>query len=254
MYFLQNEKTEKKYHFGYSKFMLNCTFLRDATIPIEIDDVIDNGFYIKIVPLDYAPNDKKKHKWFRFRVKWLNRCISVKWRKCHLRGLVRGTFKMKILIFMLFFTRLKGLQKRYNKLISKYKDTNYYIDSTTNIDSHIFDKTIFGNGKEETYNGHKIMFPSNMSAFSKVAYEKSFIKDIEHKSFLKKFSPKYYENKYINNISQEFIDNIEFTYKACYLNYFDMEDYQLSVLRYDNVKDRYLSNEEVLKAYNALKK
>ena len=253
-YFLQNEKTEKKYHFQFSKFMLNCTHLRDITIPIEIDDYIDNGFYINIVPLDFAPDNRKKHKRYKFKVKWLNRCISVKWRKCNLRGIKNGSFQMKILIFMMFFSSLKRLEKKYYKLINKYKDTGYYIDSTNNINMGIFEKSIFGKGKEESYNGHKLVFPENKSAFCKTIYDMSLIKDMDHKSFLRKFSPKYYEDNFINHISQEFIDNIELKYKACYLNYFDMDEYQLTVLRYDNNKKKYLTNEEVLKAYDALKK
>jgi len=253
-YFFQNENTEKNYHYNFSKFMLNCTTLRDAAVPIEIDDTINNGFYISIVPLDYAPNEKKKQAWFKFRVKWLNRCTSVKWRKCNVRALKHGSWKMKILITMLFFTRLKTLQKKYHKLISKYQDTNYYIDSSTHIKGCIFDKSIFGSGKEESYNNHKIMFPDNKKGFDKTVYDKSLINDMEHKSFLKKFSPKYYENNFINHVSKEFIDNIESRYKACYLNYYDMEDYQLTVLRYDNKKDKLLTKEEVIKQYIKSKK
>ena len=254
MYFLQNESTEKTYHYGHSKFMLNCTTLRDAAIPAEKNDAMNSGFYIDLIPLDYAPNDKKKQKWFRFKLKWYSRCVSIKWRKCNLRGLKKGSIKMKIIIFALFFTSLKRLQKKYNKLINMYKDTNYYIDSTVNIGCNIFEKSIFGNGKEESYNGHKFVFPAKISEFNKIAFDKELINDLNHKSFLKKFSPKYYENRFINHVSSEFIENIESRYKACYLNYFDMDEYQLSVLRYDNKKDRYLTNEEVLKAYKAWKK
>ena len=254
MYFLQNNKTEKKYHYNYSKFMLNCTSLRDAAIPIEYDAHIDNGFYINLVPLDYAPNDKKKQKMFNLKVKWYNNLISVKWRKCNLRGIKNGSIKMKILIFILVFTNLKRLEKKYNKLINKYKNTNYYVDSSGNIGNKIFNKSIFGDGKEEKYNGQKLVFPSKIQDFNKLLFEESYIKDMEYKSYLKKNSPKYYENEFINHLSQEFIDKIESRFKACYLNYFDMEEYQLSVLRYDNINDKYLTNEEVLKAYNAWKK
>ena len=248
-YFLQNEETEENYHYNYSKFMLNCTFLRDVAVPIAIDDKIDNGFYISIVPLDYAPNDKRKQRWFNFRVKWYNRCISVKWRKCNLKGLKSGSIKMRILVFMLFFRRLKGLQKKYNKLINKYKNTNYYIDSSGSINNIIIDKSILGDGKEEKYNGHKLVFPSKLHDFNEIVFKKEYIKEMERNSFLKKYSPKYYENRFINHISQEFIDSIEMRFKACYLNYYDMEEYQLSVLRYDNIKDKYLTNEELLKEY-----
>ena len=254
MYFFQNDKSENNYHYNYSKFMLNCTTLRDVDIPNEMDNKLNNGFYISIVPLDFAPNNEKEQKKFKSRVKWYNRCISVKWRKCNLRGIKTGSIKMKILVCVLFFVRMKNLEKKYNNLINKYQNTNYYIDSTNNINTCIFDNTIFDNGKKENYNGHKLMFPSNINAFNKVAFNKKIIKEIEDKRFLKKFSPVYYQNKYINNLSKEFIDNIEHRFRACYLNYFDMDEYQLSVLRYDNIKDKYLNNEEVLKAYKFLKK
>ena len=35
-------------------------------------------------------------------------------------------------------------------------------------------------------------------------------------------------------------------YVGCFLNYYDNDDYQLSVLRYDEKEERMLSNEEIL--------
>lgn len=253
-YFLQNKTTEKNYEYGFSKFMLNCTSLRDATIPIEIDEKINNGFYIKLIPLDYAPNDLKKQKCFSRKVRLYNCFISVKWRKCNLRGFKNGSIKMKILIMILFFTNIKTLRKRYDKLINKYKNTKYYIDSTASINGQVFEKSMFGIGKEMIYCNHKFVFPSKLEEYNNFVYSEELRNDINYKSFLRKFSPKYYKEKYVDNISQEFIDNIESRYKACYLNYFDMDEYQLSVLRYDNKKDKYLTNTEVLESFNICKK
>ena len=254
MYFLQNEDTEENYHYQFSKFMLNCTSLRNVAVPIEIDDKINNGFYINIIPLDYAPNDKKKHKWYKFRVKWLYRGISVKWRKSSLKAFKHVNIKMKILILLLLFTNVDRLKKKYYKLLNKYKNTNYYVDSTMHIKSNIFPKSVFGNGKEVSYNGHKLIFPAKLEEYNKIIYDKALMHDLEKMKYLKDNSPKYYRNLYIDNISQEFIDKIESKYRACYLNYFDMDEYQLSVLRYDNVNDKYLTNEEILKQYKNLKK
>ena len=254
MYFLQNKNTEKKYHFNYSKLMLKCTHLRDLDIPAEFDSFIDSGFYISIIPLDYVSNNRKEQKRFKKRVKRYNNFIGIKWRKCNLRGLKSGSIKRKILICLLWLVNLKRLEEKYNSIIKTYNNTKYYIDSTGNLDYKIFDKNIFGDGKEENYNGHKINFPSKMHDFNTLMFDSNYIKDIDYMNFLRKNSPKYYKDKYINHISKEFIDSIEKRFKACYLNYYDMGEYQLSVLRYDNKKDKFLSNKEVLKEYNNLRK
>ena len=120
--------------------------------------------------------------------------------------------------------------------------------------SSIIPKSVFGTGKELTYNDHKLVFPSKLEEFYKIVYDKELIKDLDKKKYLKDNSPKYYRNLYVDNISQEFIDGIEYKYRACYLNYFDMDEYQLSVLRYDNVHNKYLTNKEILKQYKNLKK
>lgn len=44
----------------------------------------------------------------------------------------------------------------------------------------------------------------------------------------------------------EFCENMWKDFGACYLNYYDIPDYQLTILRYDEKEDRLLSTEEIL--------
>ena len=41
------------------------------------------------------------------------------------------------------------------------------------------------------------------------------------------------------------IERLSRRYVGCFLNYYDNDDYQLSVLRYDEKEERMLSNEEI---------
>ena len=94
------------------------------------------------------------------------------------------------------------------------------------------------------------MFPSKLNEFNNMYFDNKLIEDMKHKKYLKENSPVYFRSRFIDNVSKEFVNNIEYRYKSCYLNYFDLEDYQLTILRYDNKKEKFLSNEEVLKTFS----
>ena len=256
-YFYQSSKTDKKFKFPYSKFMLNCTYLRDTAIPLVVNENTPNGFYINVVPLDYAPEDKRKQKSFKRKIKHLNRLLILKSyisfrpkkKLTHFRIARRIYIKSRSLV--LKTVSYKKLNKKLNRYLDKYKNTNYYVDSTGYLlKGKVFDKSIFGNGKEEDYNGFNVVFPSKLNAFNNMYFDNKLIEDVKRKKYLKEHSPVYYKSRFIDNLSKEFVDAIEYRYKSCYLNYFDLDDYQLTILRYDNKKQKYLSNEEVLKTFS----
>ena len=256
-YFLQNEKTDKKYHMKYSRFMLNCTYLRDASIPPHMEEKMANGFYINIIPLDYAPDNIKKHASFRRKIKLLNKLITIKQyqaifvKKRIINNRVIRRLFVKIRYLLLKPLTSNKISKKLKKYLNKYNNTNYYIDSTGSVlGGIIIDKNIIGSGKEEEYNGHKFVFPSKINEYNKILFSDKEISDVKYKQYLRKNSPKYYRERFIDNLSKEFVENIEYRYKSCHLNYFDLDDYQYSILRYDNIKKKYLTNEEVLKTFS----
>ncbi len=257
MYFLQNKKTDKKFHLNYSRFMINCTYMRDASIPLFIEEKMANGFYINIVALDYAPNNLGKQKSLRRKVKRLNHLLVVKSyqavhkgkRKHDIRVLRRLFVKIRLLLLKPL--SISRINRKLNKQLAKNKNTNYYIDSTgTLLKGKIFNKSIFGSGKEYEYNGYKLMFPSKLTDFNNMYFNDKEINETKHIKYLKENSPVYYRKKYVDSISNELLEKIEHRYKSCHLTYFDLDDYQLSILRYDNNKKKYLSNEELVKNFN----
>ena len=48
-----------------------------------------------------------------------------------------------------------------------------------------------------------------------------------------------------NETTEMLFERLSKRYVGCFLNYYDNDDYQLSVLRYDEKEERMLSNEEI---------
>ena len=98
------------------------------------------------------------------------------------------------------------------------------------------------------YNNFNISFPSKIKEFENIKNNISmllYINELKNFDYLKKTNQEYY-NEYLNCYILKKIKILQKKYSACYLNYYDMKEYQLSILRYDEKYDRMLSNDEIV--------
>lgn len=251
-YFYQSTETDKEYKYSYARIRLNLTSIREAKTPKFIEEKYNNGFFIEIIPLENTANEYKEREKHKKKIKRLNHFVLLKWKKNNFRVFLKGNIKTKIKLIMLLPFSVDKLMKKLDKERKKYNniDTNYYIDgSGYQLNGVVIQKAILGNGRHLEYNGHNYNFPLNTQKYietmDNIRTKKAKYNRVKQLKYIKdNFTESYLSRA--TNISTKEIKRIQKRYPACYLNYFDMPEYQLSVLRYDEKEDRYLSNDEIL--------
>ncbi len=250
-YFYQTNETDPEYKCSFARLRLNYTYIRDNSIPKRIEDKFNSGFFVSIIPLDNTANDIKKRQRHAKKIRYLNHFISLKWKHYNVRYFIRKSLKTKVKMLMLLPFPLKSLMKKLERVSKKYNDTNtdYYIDSTGyQLDYRTIEKNILGCGQILQYNGYDIIFPINGKEYIE------YIDSVKNKQIYDNIkSLNYVKNNYNNsylemaqNISENEIKKIQKKFNSCFLTYYDIPEYQLSVLRYDEKRKKYLTNEEII--------
>lgn len=200
-YILQHRSNTDNFYYAHAKLRQKYTELRDSRIPEEVDRSFHSGFYIDIVPMDNAPNNRAERRKFADTANRLENQLVIKWTRNNLFRFRKSRIKTKIKLLLMFFKTVEGLYEHLNTTIKKYnnEETGYYI------------------------------------------YSKC-----ESRGFITvpKLNPTSVQLRECETLD-ETINRLSKRYVGCFLNYCDDEDYQLSVLRYDEVNDRMLSNDEI---------
>ena len=245
-YFYQSNETDKEYKYSYARIRLNLTSIRESKVPKYIEEKYNEGFFIKIIPLENTSNNEKERKKHAKRIRYLNHFIVLKWQRNKLIYFFKGNIKIKIKLIMLIPFSLDKLINKLTKERNRYNncETNYYIDGTGYQFYDIaISKDVLGKGDMQEYNEHNYSFPTDLEEYMKIVSKKGNLKSIEELKYIK-YNYSYFEN--VDFIAEEEIKKIQRKYPLCYLNYFDMPDYQLSVLRYDEKEDRFMTDDEIL--------
>ena len=249
-YFYQSNETDQEYKYSYARIRLKYTYIRENKVPVRLEEKYDNGFYIKIIPLDNTSNNVKKAKKHKRKLRYLNHFLALKWHKGNITAFLKTGIKFKIKLLLILPFSLKSIMKKIEKERNKYSniESNYYIDSTGyQLGGMVINKNIFKNGKELEYNGHKFVFPKDLNGYVKCTDKEELenrYQEVKTISYIKREFPESYLDKEYQ-CSDKTLKNISKKYSSCFLNYFDIEDYQLSILRYDEKNNKYLSNEEI---------
>ncbi len=250
-YFYQSYKTDKQYKYSYARVRLNLTSIRESKTPKFIEEKYNNGFFIEIIPLDNTSNNFKKRKKHVKIIRRLNHFILLKWKRNNFRFFIKHNIKYKLKLLLLLPFSVDKLINKLENQIQKYAniDTDYYVDgSGYQLNGLTIKKDILGNGEVLEYNGYSFSFPSNLEKYinkiNSVKLSKTYEK-IKELGYIKNNFPNSYLEEF-TKITENTIKIIQKKYPHCYLNYFDMPDYQLSILRYDEKENRYLSNEEII--------
>lgn len=203
-YVLQHHGNTGNYYYSHAKVRLDYTELRDSRIPEEIDNCFHSGFYIDIVPLDNAPNDKNLREQQARLADRIDNKLIIKWTRNNLFRFRKSKFKTKIKILLLVCKTAEGIYNRLNREIQKYnnENTEYYLYSKCESRGFVtVPKTSISKGQK---------------------HEADDIESVIHK--------------------------VSKRYAACFLNYYDSKEYQLSVIRYDEKANRLMTNEEIINA------
>ncbi len=250
-YFYQSKETDKEYKYSYARMRLNLTSIREAKTPQCIEEKYNDGFFIEIIPLENTSNNYEQRKKHARNIRYLNHFILLKWKKNNFRVFWKNNIKTKIKLLLLWPFNVEKLIKKLEKEIQKYDnvDTDYYVDGTGyQFNGLTIKKEILGQGNRLEYNGNKFAFPSNLEEYIKNIDNKKITKThrkIKKLKYIKdNFSDSYLER--VTRVSKKEIKRIQKKYPTCYLNYFDLPEYQLSILRYDEKTERFLSNDEIL--------
>ena len=98
------------------------------------------------------------------------------------------------------------------------------------------DKVVFGKGQKLEFEGRFLRYPESLDKYAELT------KDSISRMGVKR---KYIYSHCKEEIDSTYISNIQKMYEWCDLAYYDSEDRQLSVSRYDETSGEFLSNDEI---------
>ena len=121
--------------------------------------------------------------------------------------------------------------------MKKYEneDTGYVVDSTTTVlKAFSFKKEDFGEGRRDTLLGHEYTFPSNPMGLSDSVTEMIPARGKKYSKLLniKAGEPERYK-KATDEGAKNFMAKFNKKYSSFNLGIYDVDDYQLSVLKFD---------------------
>ena len=202
----QSHDTDRNYYFDHARVHLKHTYIRDNRIRLLAENKLDNGFYVKIIPMDDYCKTADAEKAFK-KMRFWRRILYLKWRTPDAEYFRKASLKNKI---KLIYTHRESKEDVYGK-ISRYAETCRGIDCEQCFDSsYQLGGQVFN--KKDLLNNRKIeVIRSSIKA----------------------------------DTLDELVASVSSRFGPCYLTYYDEPERQLSILRYDEKADRLLTNEEL---------
>lgn len=249
-YFYQNSKTDPEYIFYYPKIRLKGTYLRDRTlVPANINE----GLWVNIGIIVNTSNDKNESKKYYEELRQINedmkyKCLYDDIRTNNLKNMKNINDKEKIEFRKRKIKRIQELknitleellQKRED-LYRKYEneDTKYVVEiSTTMLKATQIKKEDIDNGIIDTLLGRKYNFPKNYKSISNTIKEEipERAKKYKKLKYIKENEPERYQ-KAVDIGAKNFLIKLNKKYSSFNLSSYDVEEYMLSVLDFDEPK------------------
>ena len=207
-FFYQSHKTDPQYMYYYSRIRLNYTYIRERRINARTEDNLNSGFFIEIIPMDNIPDNQQAIKKHMKKLRRWHRFLAIKM-KSSMKYFFKTNFRNKIKLLFLLPYSLEDIYNKIDLIAREYEteDTLNCCDSTgTRAEGKVLGKT-----------------------------------DLDNNRYLTGFKKGTYHAKSINFL----IDNLWKRYGACHLNYYDIPNNQLSVLKFDEKNDVMLSVEDI---------
>ena len=206
-FFYQSHETDPAYYYDYARVRLNHTAIRDYRLRLTAERGMNNGFFVKIIPLDnYIKDDNTKDNLKNLR--YWRRLMYVKWRTTDSVLFLKTPFKDKIKLLLTCRYTTEGALRKIEHFAQIYNDreSSKCFDSSYQLGGKVFDK-------------------DSIKAESSLDISLDTVKA---------------------DTMEELISDVSRRYGPCHLTYYDNPDHQLSVWRYDEKEDRLLTNEELI--------
>ena len=212
-YFYQTHETDPAYFNMHARVRLNLTRIREKKIPVRREELYHRGFYVKVIPMDAISEDPKEQKRVMKRLVHLRRCIQSHIRYTGVKSFKKMSKKMVADYFLSLRRKEEDLYQEITQLMRSFEgqETPLCFDSSFQVSGNIMNKKEIKDGKE-------------LPLITGGPFRCKKMKDFIHR-VARRFGP-------------------------CYLTYYDDPENQLSVLRYDNENDCFLSTEEIIAQEN----
>ena len=246
-YYFMDYDGESAYAPPYGRVGLNYTHLREVFMPVPLENQMNTGFYIKIIPLAYTSNDESERMLHRKKLNQLKKLIYVHWFREYKTS---KSNKETVKRLMMSFSSMKTLHEKYDRELRKYSDTDWLIDgSSGELHRITVPKDYFGAGTECDWDGRKLVFPDKPKAIYDMRFTHLYEKSTENgETVIRRYNGKAHElmDVFKADYNEEEVEFIKKRFDNCLLNYYDLPECQLTVLRYDEKEDRLLSDEEIM--------
>ena len=231
----------------YGRVGLNYTHLREIFMPVPLENQMNTGFYIKIIPLAFTSNDEAERMQHRKRLNQLKKLIFIHWFKDYK---VSRSNKENIKRVLVSLSGMEALHKKYDRELRKYSGTDWLIDgSSGELNRITVPADCFGEGTVCSWDGRSLVFPDKPKEIYDRCYSGRYEKTTENgKITVRRYSGDKHEllDVFTADYNQEEVEFIRRRFNNCLLNYYDLPECQLTVLRYDEKEDRLLSDEEIM--------
>jgi lipopolysaccharide cholinephosphotransferase len=170
-FFIQSDISDTKNRTFFAKVRINDTYFNEKG---NINNSINNGFYVDVFPLDDIKKYPGRIKFYK--AKFIKLLIRV---KAYKNGKVHSSSRIKsivgfILHFFAFFVPLNVLNKYINIQITKENNKGYELVTNYNSKYGIFkqtmQKSIYGKPKKVLFEGISLSAPNDYKVWLKTIY------------------------------------------------------------------------------------
>lgn len=171
-FFLQTFESDRTYAYSFAKLRLNGTEYAGLNTR---DILYHNGIFIDIFPFDHAPNNYFSRRFYRFKLKALDRMCQMKYNYIKNPSTLQGKvlfYLSKVLSETQAIEMRQDLFKKYNK-----KHTDFYINGSF----YCYPAEIFVYLSELEFEGIKFPVPVGYTTYLECAYRNYMCLPPEHK-------------------------------------------------------------------------
>ena len=144
----------------------------------------------------------------------------------------------------------QSLHDKYDRELRRYSDTDWLIDgSSGELHRITVPADCFGGGTVCSWDGRSLVFPDKPEEIYERCFSGQYEKTTENGAkTVRRYSKGTHEllDVFTADFNQEEVEFIRRRFNNCLLNYYDLPECQLTVLRYDEKEDRLLSDEEIM--------
>lgn len=254
-YLYQSLETDSSYGDIVARIRCNGTHVMEAHMPVGMQTPETDGFFIRIVPLEYTSRFGFVRQMHRLTLRVLQSAVKEKWicnderAKHRIRAKSGRKYALKAhAVDMVSKDQLIRIRNWVRGWFAK-TPTGWYVTANCKfLDFAVISDTVLGKGARLDFCGKSLRFPENQQGYCKVTAglqnKNKILTQLCKLAELNTGSEEY--QQYLSSMLETACGEALGVLPQCNLDYLDVPEYQLSVCRYDEKNDRYLTNMELL--------